>query len=430
MKIKFRQVRRLYRRRAPGPDRETPGRRRPGRLRGMVRPPAQAAAQSGEKPDRRGRGPGRAGHPAQPALDPRPLSRLPPPAGPGPPVPARRHRRRGARQPDRAGSSGHPRPRPTCVPGSCACSTAPSRAWPTSSTSPRRSAPSAGPTGPTIAARSTSTCSASPSTPVPIDAATLHWLDSHELARACREAGATRLSSTCAYGARNHRLRRSLAIHTFRSSPTRPGAVSCRPSPLLARPASPGCLSAACSRGLERWVERRRQRRALLALDDNLLKDIGLSAADAWHEGTQAVLARLSLTRAAASGHLCPAPGGGGTDAAARVPASRGRASGRAAPLPRGRRHRLGRGPARPGPADPAAWTATTSSGSWAGRWTSGTSTSIPGWSPRRRRSATGCASCSGRSSASAWATSYWPTRWAAPAARSARPRSASSRSS
>ncbi len=38
---------------------------------------------------------------------------------------------------------------------------------------------------------------------------------------------------------------------------------------------------------LERWAERHRQRRALLALDDNLLKDIGLSAADAWREGTK-----------------------------------------------------------------------------------------------------------------------------------------------
>ena len=35
----------------------------------------------------------------------------------------------------------------------------------------------------------------------------------------------------------------------------------------------------------EDWLERRRQRRALLALDDKLLKDIGLSQADAWHEG-------------------------------------------------------------------------------------------------------------------------------------------------
>ena len=32
-------------------------------------------------------------------------------------------------------------------------------------------------------------------------------------------------------------------------------------------------------------AERRRQRRALLALNDHALKDIGLSSADAWQEG-------------------------------------------------------------------------------------------------------------------------------------------------
>ena len=36
---------------------------------------------------------------------------------------------------------------------------------------------------------------------------------------------------------------------------------------------------------LEEWAERRRQRRALLALNDHALKDIGLSYADAWQEG-------------------------------------------------------------------------------------------------------------------------------------------------
>lgn len=36
---------------------------------------------------------------------------------------------------------------------------------------------------------------------------------------------------------------------------------------------------------LEGWSERRRQRRALLALDDHLLRDIGVSRADAEHEG-------------------------------------------------------------------------------------------------------------------------------------------------
>ena len=36
---------------------------------------------------------------------------------------------------------------------------------------------------------------------------------------------------------------------------------------------------------LERWAERRRQRRALLELSDSLRKDIGISYADAWQEG-------------------------------------------------------------------------------------------------------------------------------------------------
>ena len=35
---------------------------------------------------------------------------------------------------------------------------------------------------------------------------------------------------------------------------------------------------------VEDWLERRRQRRALLALDDKLLKDIGLGPSDAWRE--------------------------------------------------------------------------------------------------------------------------------------------------
>ncbi len=33
------------------------------------------------------------------------------------------------------------------------------------------------------------------------------------------------------------------------------------------------------------WLERRRQRRALLGLNDHLLKDIGVSRAEAWMEG-------------------------------------------------------------------------------------------------------------------------------------------------
>ena len=36
---------------------------------------------------------------------------------------------------------------------------------------------------------------------------------------------------------------------------------------------------------LERWAERHRQRRALLELSDSMLKDIGISYADAWQEG-------------------------------------------------------------------------------------------------------------------------------------------------
>jgi len=35
---------------------------------------------------------------------------------------------------------------------------------------------------------------------------------------------------------------------------------------------------------LEQWLERRRQRRALLALDERLLNDFGIGAADAWQE--------------------------------------------------------------------------------------------------------------------------------------------------
>jgi uncharacterized protein YjiS (DUF1127 family) len=35
---------------------------------------------------------------------------------------------------------------------------------------------------------------------------------------------------------------------------------------------------------LAEWLDRRQQRRALLQLNDQLLKDIGLSRADAWQE--------------------------------------------------------------------------------------------------------------------------------------------------
>jgi hypothetical protein len=36
-------------------------------------------------------------------------------------------------------------------------------------------------------------------------------------------------------------------------------------------------------------LEVRRQRRALLSLDDHMLKDIGLTRIDAWREGTRAL---------------------------------------------------------------------------------------------------------------------------------------------
>ena len=54
-------------------------------------------------------------------------------------------------------------------------------------------------------------------------------------------------------------------------------AFAARPS---RKPALHGLLPT-----LEEWAERRRQRRALLALNDHALKDIGLSSADAWQEG-------------------------------------------------------------------------------------------------------------------------------------------------
>ena len=48
------------------------------------------------------------------------------------------------------------------------------------------------------------------------------------------------------------------------------------------RPAATGLLATA-----ECWLARRSQRRALLALDATRLKDIGLSAAEAWAEGSK-----------------------------------------------------------------------------------------------------------------------------------------------
>jgi uncharacterized protein YjiS (DUF1127 family) len=38
---------------------------------------------------------------------------------------------------------------------------------------------------------------------------------------------------------------------------------------------------------LELWAERHRQRRALLELGDHMLKDIGISHADAWQEASK-----------------------------------------------------------------------------------------------------------------------------------------------
>ena len=54
-----------------------------------------------------------------------------------------------------------------------------------------------------------------------------------------------------------------------------------RPGGWLARAA---CAVTAAG---ERWLERRRQRRALLELNDNLLKDIGLTRSDAYREGNK-----------------------------------------------------------------------------------------------------------------------------------------------
>ena len=57
-----------HRPRALARSRAISGGRRSRRLRGVVRPPAQATAHPGQKPGPRGRGPGRLGHPPQPAL--------------------------------------------------------------------------------------------------------------------------------------------------------------------------------------------------------------------------------------------------------------------------------------------------------------------------------------------------------------------------
>lgn len=38
---------------------------------------------------------------------------------------------------------------------------------------------------------------------------------------------------------------------------------------------------------VETWIERRRQRRALLELNDHMLRDIGISRYDAYHESSK-----------------------------------------------------------------------------------------------------------------------------------------------
>ncbi len=51
-----------------------------------------------------------------------------------------------------------------------------------------------------------------------------------------------------------------------------------------ARPARPAQGPLAT---LELWLERRRQRRSLLALNDHMLQDIGIGPAEAWQEGSK-----------------------------------------------------------------------------------------------------------------------------------------------
>jgi uncharacterized protein YjiS (DUF1127 family) len=41
---------------------------------------------------------------------------------------------------------------------------------------------------------------------------------------------------------------------------------------------------------VERIIEIRRQRRALMALDERMLKDVGLSRTDAWREANRSLL--------------------------------------------------------------------------------------------------------------------------------------------
>lgn len=46
-----------------------------------------------------------------------------------------------------------------------------------------------------------------------------------------------------------------------------------------------GAASTGLLTQVQLWLERRRQRRTLLELNDHMLKDIGVSRADAWAEG-------------------------------------------------------------------------------------------------------------------------------------------------
>jgi uncharacterized protein YjiS (DUF1127 family) len=59
------------------------------------------------------------------------------------------------------------------------------------------------------------------------------------------------------------------------------GAPTTRPSPSL-----PSVAMRVLDK-IGRWHERHRQRRALLGLSDDLLKDIGVSRADAWREAAK-----------------------------------------------------------------------------------------------------------------------------------------------
>ena len=56
--------------------------------------------------------------------------------------------------------------------------------------------------------------------------------------------------------------------------------TSRRPAGLSAMPSFGAFLNL-----FQLWYERRRQRRGLLEMSDHMLKDIGLSRADAWAEG-------------------------------------------------------------------------------------------------------------------------------------------------